>query len=561
MGITDLLKELPGGNAKTCTRYGFADITILRSFPASVDTGTLLFVCAFRHKDAFDAGDYIPAAREFQRQIISMNLLYKWEYTLVFDGIPPKEKRHEHRRRQSKQGSLTMTAKFISICILICKRHFVKFVVAPAEADMQVGRTADGGIPVCRDSDDIAFGNFTVVIVDSWPKEQYRLVDLRTPLAEGMKDTLPVYHYFHLYGWKVIHWFAAIMGCDVSVERSGISGMGRTAFVQALSKSEDKGVQKLQPRPFAKKLRDFCRPSCRLSHSIKSISTKLQRVARWFTEDGTYYDNAANLYLVSGSLLTKATLAKRRHMLGDVNPKTGAEYSVAAKKIIDAASPHNLLQNSAARRSGIKGVSLPSGRETIASCRVEELKGMVIARGGSVTGRNGKALRREELQQIMRAYMSMEMENSKSVVYFNREKDKNGIFSKIDTGERQSIPQIIDQLLRCGEFEESLKDFLLRLLACSTLVVLWTITPPLLSRLRRCRSLLYTSLLFMLEKVPPKKTLRLRLPRCWRWTRFCIMLMHGQRTASPFTFFQSRERHRSVTRGRATLLLLERNRS
>ena len=46
-----------------------------------------------------------------------------------------------------------MTAEFISICILICKRHFVKFIVAPSEADMQVGRTTEGGIPVCHDLD------------------------------------------------------------------------------------------------------------------------------------------------------------------------------------------------------------------------------------------------------------------------------------------------------------------------------------------------------------------------------------------------------------------------
>ena len=75
MGITDLLKELPGGNAKTSTHYGFANLAILRSFPASVDTCTLRFVCALR-----------------QRQVISMNLLYKWDYTLEFDGIPPTKK-------------------------------------------------------------------------------------------------------------------------------------------------------------------------------------------------------------------------------------------------------------------------------------------------------------------------------------------------------------------------------------------------------------------------------------------------------------------------------------
>ena len=53
MGVTGLLKELPGGNATTSTRFGFANLAILRTFPASIDTGTLLFVCAIRHKDAF----------------------------------------------------------------------------------------------------------------------------------------------------------------------------------------------------------------------------------------------------------------------------------------------------------------------------------------------------------------------------------------------------------------------------------------------------------------------------------------------------------------------------
>ena len=68
MDIADLLKELPGGNVKTSTRYGFANLEILRSFPASIDTGTLLFVWALRHKEAYNAGRYLPALREFQRK-------------------------------------------------------------------------------------------------------------------------------------------------------------------------------------------------------------------------------------------------------------------------------------------------------------------------------------------------------------------------------------------------------------------------------------------------------------------------------------------------------------
>ena len=81
MGITDLLKELPGGNAKTSTHYGFANLAILRSFLASIDTGTLLFVCALRHKDVFCCWRLrtrfpgIPAASHLHEPAIHVGLL------------------------------------------------------------------------------------------------------------------------------------------------------------------------------------------------------------------------------------------------------------------------------------------------------------------------------------------------------------------------------------------------------------------------------------------------------------------------------------------------------
>ena len=88
---------------------------------------------------------------------------------------------------------------------------------------------------------------------------------------------------------------------------------------------------------------------------------------------------------------------------------------------------------------------------------------MIIARGGNCTGRDGKALRREEMQKVVCPYVLMEMENSRSTVYFNREREKNGLFTKVDTSERKMIPEIIDQLVRCGEFEDSLKRFFVEL--------------------------------------------------------------------------------------------------
>ena len=61
-------------------RVGFATLSALRGEArrhADIDTGTLIFVCALGHKEAYGNGDYVPAAREFQRKLIAFNLVHK----------------------------------------------------------------------------------------------------------------------------------------------------------------------------------------------------------------------------------------------------------------------------------------------------------------------------------------------------------------------------------------------------------------------------------------------------------------------------------------------------
>ena len=206
MGIKNLLKKLPSDDALQFQRYDFSKLEILRNKngQADIDTMTLLVVCALRHKEAYNAGNYIPAAREFQRQVISMNLVHRWDFVLVFDGHPPKIKEHEHARQKSKDDSIRINATFIAIFIRVCKRHFVRYIVAPEEADMQVGRTR--GVPVCRDADLIAYGHSTVVFVDNWSREEYRVVNMEVPATDEMRESLPLYRYYQKYGPYVIHW-------------------------------------------------------------------------------------------------------------------------------------------------------------------------------------------------------------------------------------------------------------------------------------------------------------------------------------------------------------------
>ena len=70
-------------------------------------------------------------------------------------------------------------------------------------------------------------------------------------------------------------------------------------------------------------------------------------------------------------------------MIGDLNPKTLAEYTRAERTLIEAVQPHNLLHNSATRRDSINGLSLLANRNTMAESRPKELKTMVVAHEGT----------------------------------------------------------------------------------------------------------------------------------------------------------------------------------
>ena len=86
---------------------------------------------------------------------------------------------------------------------------------------MQFGRhrgngAACDGIPVCCDLNEVAYGNKVVVIVDNWAREKYRVINLDSAVLEKMKNSLLLFYYYHRYGLFIIHWRAAIMGCDIS---------------------------------------------------------------------------------------------------------------------------------------------------------------------------------------------------------------------------------------------------------------------------------------------------------------------------------------------------------
>ena len=104
-----------------------------------------------------------------------------------------------------------------------------------------------------------------------------------------------------------------------------------------------------------------------------------------------YYDASANVRSVDGRIVKGRIPSSRRHTKGLTNSKTMAVFTNEEKEVIGRIQPHNLLHNSAAPCEVIGSLSLPASRSTVAECRLEELKAMIIARRGDMTARDGTA--------------------------------------------------------------------------------------------------------------------------------------------------------------------------
>lgn len=92
MGINGLLPQLPGGHSTVNKITGFARLREFiglqhlagsdklpknnRPINVDIDTGTLLFNCAWRYRDAYADGDYKLAVAEFHRQLIVLRVVY-----------------------------------------------------------------------------------------------------------------------------------------------------------------------------------------------------------------------------------------------------------------------------------------------------------------------------------------------------------------------------------------------------------------------------------------------------------------------------------------------------
>ena len=308
------------------------------------------------------------------------------------------------------------------------------------------------------DLDLIAYGNKIVVVVKSWFKETYRYFDMRLPVTEEAKQKHPLYNYYHSYGVEVIHWWAAVMGCDISLgpTKTGIKDAGAAAFLSAMQ-AFDGSTNRPNVNSFARALLQACSKKVTDVYSLDGVVGELIRVSNWFGRGGQYYDKNGNIVSTSGVTLQAASRITCQHMMGELHPKTCDAFSVEEKTQIEAIQPHNLLHDTSTETS-MQDTSLPQGKTSVKQCTANELKLILISKGASIS-KLGKGLTKQELEIAVTGHLMVDEENESHTVYFNPSRANNGSFATIDTSSRQTVPKIVDQLVAANEHEEGIMAF------------------------------------------------------------------------------------------------------
>jgi len=181
------------------------------------------------------------------------------------------------------------------MCINVCKGMFLDYAIAPAEADMQVGRCNDSAIAVCRDGDLLAYDNKRVIFVDSYFKETWRYVDMTVPVTDDVRDEYLLYWYYHKFGVRIIHWWVAVMGCDITESDCGMFYLGDKTFLPALSAFDEGAASTLNSATFAAALWDRVISRTRDRYTIDAIWKELDWVSKWFSADGTYSNDLGDI--------------------------------------------------------------------------------------------------------------------------------------------------------------------------------------------------------------------------------------------------------------------------
>eukprot|EP00978_Attheya_sp_CCMP212_P027787 scaffold93977_cov62-Attheya_sp.AAC.2 len=185
---------------------------------------------------------------------------------------------------------------------------------------------------------------------------------MEEPLTECIEQHYPLYAFYRRHGVKVIHWWAAVAGCDVTELSNGVDGIGKEMMFKTFCSLSGEGGEVTEEQFAAMLLCLSPPPSVSLKYSVAFIAEELKCVGSWYTKCGLFYDLDldGNIFRIDGERIEPVSNRSWQHMKGRLHPKTSAVFSEADMKQLKQIEPANLLHNSKADRSMIADINMPT---------------------------------------------------------------------------------------------------------------------------------------------------------------------------------------------------------
>ena len=392
-----------------------------------IDAAGALWLCAYRSKETYAFGDFFAAWARWQR------LLQQWKIVdfkgeLVFDGKDSPHKKPERERRDAKQqaareriaaakeeGKDPLAADirdlirneplYIAGGIKIARALGFKCRVMPFEADAYVGGVDCGGdvLSVSADSDMAMYNTATWLQPTDWTTGHAHMVDFAEFSSED-EERLPLVAAHAKHGKPAIVYAAAVAGCDM-VQEGKTKGISWEKVLPALKAVEPL----LTPSKVTKYLQGNypglttnMEPGAAKEY-WEGVTTAIQAAVTGVAE-ATYYQADGAICLASGRVKTAASDTSRKHMNGELNPRTGEPFSATDQAELDGLDPSELSMPSQVPES-----QLAAARELPDAPTTAQAQQFIVSFGGS-TSQSGKALTAAEAKKKALEYREFSKE-------------------------------------------------------------------------------------------------------------------------------------------------------
>jgi hypothetical protein len=425
-----------------------------------IDAAGLLWYCACKHAKSYLSGNLLPALIEWTQALNYFRSICQWKQRLYLDGMNNPYKEHENERRRQRRvnaaddddhARITNTPEYLAKAAWIAKHVLnIPCFISKEEADPHVAYVSilKDLVPVTGDSDLLAYGAKKLIVVQSYARGWYRVIDLDADVEPG---EYPLFDLYLEHKTIIFQLYAACRGCDFTEQELGINGIGYGKFMEIASRVEEE----FNANSFAMAMwsTDDTRQIAIQNgmDTPEKIQLYLQRIVDIYSNANVYDEKSNTVSTATGDIVEAATEISKQHMAGSIDTKTQQQHSNEVMEEMNKLTRENLLHQTAIRESNIRGAKLPDGMSP-EDCTVQDLRDFIIARGGKAS------ITKTEAVSAVKRLLLIEGQ-SPTIQLVDRNPDPNGLmYASVDASGQLPIRVILEDMMKKASKSEEDKS-------------------------------------------------------------------------------------------------------